>query len=140
MDSAETAEELLLDCLEQVKFDVCDLTLRFPVRDVDDSLQALRAEDEPWHVIKLSFCEKPTCDILVPQKTARPVFFPAIEYSNASSIFMNLFAVHTPDGMFLEIQSTEPAFVDEVLSDLGLTSARHKGDPFTRWGIQWNEL
>lgn len=140
LESAEAAGELLLDCLAQLEFDICDLTVRSPIREVDESLQALRADDEPWHVLKLPFGEKPTCDILVPQKTTRPVFFPAIEYSDASSIYMNLFAVHTPDGMFLELQSTEPEFVDEVLSDLGLTSARHKGDPFTRWGIQWNEL
>lgn len=140
LESSESAGEVLLDCLAQLEFDVCDLTVRFPVREVDESLQALRADDEPWHVLKLAFSETPTCDILVPQKTTRPVLFPAIEYSVASSIYMNLFAVHTSDGMFLEIQSTQPEFVDEMLSDLGLTSARHKGDPFTRWGIQWNEL
>lgn len=140
MNNAEAAEELLMDCLAQLELDICDLTVRFPIREVDESLQALRADDEPWHVLKLRFGEKPTCDILVPQKTTRPVFFPAIEYSVVSSIYMNLFAVHTSDGMFLEIQSTQPEFVDEMLSDLGLASTRHEGDPFTRWGILWNEL
>lgn len=53
---------------------------------------------------------------------------------------MNLFAVHKAEGMILEIRTTEPEFVDQVLSVLGLNSTRFEGAPFTRRGIQWNDI